>query len=159
MIDKNEPVLRLLVGVDFSDCSRTALKKAFDFTAGLEAEITVLHVIDPRFAKECVEMSLFAEGDIKKRLFLNAKARLKTLLEEFAGRKVQSVVCEGMPYLEINRKADKLNADIIVIGSCGMIGNPEAIFFGGTAEKIMRFSTKPVLCVPPDKRGGTNPLS
>ncbi|MEN6509574.1 MAG: universal stress protein [Smithella sp.] len=154
MPGKTEPILRLLVGVDFSDCSHTALRRAFDLTAGREADMTVVHVIDPRFARECVEMGLFSEGDIKKKLFLNAKAKLKAMLEEFAGREVQSIVCEGMPYLEINRQADKLKADIIVIGSCGMVGKPEAIFFGGTAEKILRFTTRPVLCVPPDKRGG-----
>ena len=100
MIDKNEHVLRLIVGVDFSDRSRTALRKAFDLCCrtGNRLKSQSFMLLTLRFAQECVEMSLFAEGDIKKRLFLNAKARLKTMLEEFAGRKVQSVVCEGMLY-------------------------------------------------------------
>jgi hypothetical protein len=32
-----------------------------------------------------------------------------------------------------------------------MAGDSEAIFFGGTAEKVLRFISRPVLCVPPSE--------
>jgi nucleotide-binding universal stress UspA family protein len=143
--------LRLLVSVDFSDCCRRALRKALDLVAGRKAEIIVLHVIDQRFVQECIKAGLFLEGDIKKKLFVDAKAKLKAFLaEELPDSTGKPIVSEGVPYLEINRKATELNADVIVIGSCGMAGNAENIFFGGTAEKIMRFTNRPILCVPPN---------
>ena len=143
--------LRLLVSVDFSDCCRMALRRGTDFVAGRKAELILLHVIDQRFVQECIRCGLDAESSVKKKLFIDAKAKLKALAEEeLHGNAVKTIVCEGVPYLEINRKAAELEADIIVIGSCGMAGNPENIFFGGTAEKVMRFTNRPVFCIPPN---------
>jgi len=48
--------------------------------------------------------------------------------------------------------AEKYDVDMVVMGSCGMVGDTEAIFFGGTTEKVFRFIARPVLCVPPDSR-------
>jgi nucleotide-binding universal stress UspA family protein len=143
--------LRLLVSVDFSDCCRRAFRSALDLMSGRNAEFIVLHVIDERFVKECIRLGLSIEEDIKKKLFIDAKAKLKDLVaEELPGNTAKLIVCEGVPYLEINRKAEEFKADIIVIGSCGMAGNPENIFFGGTAEKVMRFTKRPVFCLPPN---------
>jgi len=143
--------IRLLVSVDFSDCCRRALRKALDLVSGRKTEFIVLHVIDQRFVKECIRLGLSIEDEIKKKLFIDAKAKLKALVaEELLDYTTKSIVCEGVPYLEINRKAEEFKADIIVIGSCGMAGNPENIFFGGTTEKVMRFTKRPVFCIPPN---------
>jgi hypothetical protein len=47
---------------------------------------------------------------------------------------------------------------MIIFGSCGKTGNMSQIFFGSTAEKVLRFITRPVLCIPPesDYRNGVN---
>lgn len=63
---------------------------------------------------------------------------------------VQLMVSEGVPYIEINRKAVEKNVDMIIIGSCGNTGGMSQIFFGSTAEKVLRFITRPVLCIPPE---------
>jgi nucleotide-binding universal stress UspA family protein len=144
---------KMLVSVDFSECCRLALRKALDLVADRKTKIIVLHVIDQRFVKDCLNTGLFIEDDVKKKLFLDAKAKLKALVEEeLPERIVKSIVCKGVPCMEINRKAEEFDADIIVIGSCGMAGDHENIFFGGTAEKVMRFTQRPVFCVPPNAR-------
>ncbi len=149
--NKINDALRLLVSVDFSDCCLGALRKALDMVAGRKTEIIVIHIIDRQFVQDLIRLGLSSENDIKKKLFMDAKARLKTFLEgEHLNGNVKTVVCEGLPYREITRKAEEFNADMIVIGSCGMAGNPENIFFGGTAEKVMRFAKRPVFCVPPN---------
>jgi nucleotide-binding universal stress UspA family protein len=66
------------------------------------------------------------------------------------GDHVQITVSEGVPYIEINRKAVENDVDMIIIGSCGNTGDMSQIFFGSTAEKVLRFITPPVLCVPPE---------
>jgi len=145
--------LRLLISIDFSDCCRLALRKVLDLIANRKAEIIALHVIDQQFVQQCVKTGLLDESVIKKKLFIDAKTKLKTLIdEELPNTLVKSVVCEGVPYMEINLKAEEFDADIIVIGSRGMIGDHENIFFGSTAEKIMRFTKRPVFCVPPTMR-------
>jgi nucleotide-binding universal stress UspA family protein len=141
----------LLVAVDFSDCSRRALRKAAQMVSDGQGRMIVLHVIDQRFVQECIRRKFPEPEQIKKNLFIEAKAQLKHFLQEegLDGDHIKAVVCEGFPHQEIARQAEKFKVDMIVMGSCGMVGDTEAIFFGGTAEKVLRFISRPVLCVPP----------
>jgi len=112
--------------------------------------IIALHVIDRDFITECIRHKLGDEGQIKKKLFLEAEAKLRGCLkQENMGEEHEEMVgCEGTPFLEINKKALENNVDMIIIGSCGKTGDMSQIFFGSTAEKILRFITRPVLCIP-----------
>jgi len=141
----------LLVAVDFSDCSRGALRRTRSLLTQNPSRIIVLHVIDRNFVNECIRQKLGDEAHIKKKLFLEAKARLREFLkqENFQEKQVEMVVCEGTPFLEINKKAVEKDVDMIIIGSCGNTGDMNNIFFGSTAEKVLRFITRPVLCIPP----------
>jgi Universal stress protein family len=49
---------------------------------------------------------------------------------------------------QIKKKALENNVDMIIIGICGKTGDMSQILFGSTAEKILRFITRPVLCIP-----------
>lgn len=141
----------ILVPVDFSHCSRLALRKAHELLQGREGRIVAFHVIDHHFIEKCVRHDLGEEGEIKKNLFLEAKRRLHAFLvqEQKNGIEPETVISEGEPFVEINKKAVELNAEMIVMGSCGKVNDMDAIFFGSTAEKVLRFITRPVLCVPP----------
>jgi len=141
----------ILVPVDFSHCSREALHKAYELLNGKKGRIVAFHVIDHHFIEKCVRHDLGKEGEIKKNLFLEAKKRLHAFLvqEQKNGIEPETVISEGEPFVEINKKAVELNAEMIVMGSCGKVNDMDAIFFGSTAEKVLRFITRPVLCVPP----------
>lgn len=94
------------------------------------------------------------EGEVKKRLFLQAKAWLKEFVKEerLGGERVKRTVSEGVPFVGMNRQAVENDVDMIVVGTCGKaLGDMDTIFFGSTAEKVLRFVTRPVLCVPPTK--------
>jgi nucleotide-binding universal stress UspA family protein len=84
-------------------------------------------------------------------LFIEAKSQLKKFLQEegFDGGDIKTLVREGLPHVEIAKCGEKFKVDLIVMGSRGMAGNPDAIFFGGTAEKVMRSISRPILCIPP----------
>ena len=146
--NQEDPIL--LVAVDFSHCSRLALRKARDLQGQRKGRIVILHVIDNDFVDQCIRDRLGDEAEIKKKLFLGAKSRLRDFLrnEGMDGKNVEMMVCEGTPCIEINKKATEINADMIVIGSQGKSGDMKSIFFGSTAERVLRFITKPVLCVP-----------
>jgi nucleotide-binding universal stress UspA family protein len=149
----NEPGLKtILVALDFSECSKAAYLKACDMFQGRISRIIALHVIDSDFVKRCVTYHVGEEGKIKKDLFQDAKKRLHEFInrEKRGDIQVEAIVCEGVPYLEINRKAQEFGADLIILGSCGRAGDTGRIFFGSTAEKVLRFITYPVLCIPPD---------
>lgn len=149
---KNTGETTILVAVDFSDCARGALKKAKSFLNEKPVHIIVLHVIDQHFIAECLNHKLGDEGTIKEKLFKEAKTKLKQFLkqENMEENHFETIVCDGTPFLEINKKAIENNVEMIIIGSCGKTGDMEKIFFGSTTEKVLRFIARPVLCVPPE---------
>jgi nucleotide-binding universal stress UspA family protein len=149
--DNSLQPLRLLLAVDFSDCCSQALKKVVELFKPRQMELVLLHVIDERLINECIKYCAGNEADLKKGFFSDAREKLNVMAEEeqLTAFALQKIVCQGVPHREINRYAEKFDVDFVVIGSCGMVGDPEAIFFGGTTERVMRFITRPVFCIPP----------
>jgi nucleotide-binding universal stress UspA family protein len=142
----------VLVAVDFSECSKAALRKAKSWSKGQVGEILALHVIDQGFVKACIHKDLGTEKEIKKKLFLNAKEKLAEFLhgEDMDEKHIQMIVCEGIPCIEINKKAIQCDVDMIIMGSKGNSDDMKTIFFGSTTERVLRFIKRPVLCVPPE---------
>jgi nucleotide-binding universal stress UspA family protein len=140
----------ILATVDFSPCSLLGLRKANSMSGKEPTRIVVLHVIDRDFVERCVRHHLGTEKDIRKRMFLRAEERLHAVLrkEGMDGEGVEGIVCEGTPYLEINKKAVELDADMVVMGCTGNSEDMENIFFGSTTERVLRFIKRPVFCVP-----------
>ena len=68
------------------------------------------------------------------------------------GLDVESMVAVGLPFQEIAVVARDLAVDMVVMGGYGRSGRGpiEKVFFGSTAEKVVRLLPCPVLCVPPD---------
>jgi nucleotide-binding universal stress UspA family protein len=54
----------------------------------------------------------------------------------------------GIPFAEILKIARDLDLPMIVMGVKGRSTPPEEVLFGSTAEKVLRGSRVPVLCVP-----------
>jgi nucleotide-binding universal stress UspA family protein len=143
----------ILVAVDFSPYSALALRKARSMVREKSDRILALHVVDQDFAKSCVLNALGEEKNIKQKLFLSAKEKLKNFLnqEGMVGEGVDKLICEGIPYLEINRQAVLNDVEMIVMGSRGNSGDMNSIFFGSTTERVLRFIKRPVLCVPQEE--------
>jgi nucleotide-binding universal stress UspA family protein len=111
-----------------------------------------LHVIDQSFVKRCVRQKLGTDKEIKDKLFQDARSRLADFVhrEGLGGENTKRVVCEGIPCIEINKKAVESDAEMIVMGSKGNSDDMKKIFFGSTTERVLRFIKRPVLCVPPE---------
>lgn len=149
-MDKGKKEYKVLVAVDFSESSAIALRSARLIMGKKPDQIIVLHVIDRKFIENCIESRIGSEGQIKKTLFLRAQQKLKDFLhaEGVTGEHVKEVICEGIPFLEINKKAVEEGADMIIMGNRGNSGDMQTIFFGSTTERVLRFICRPVLCVP-----------
>ena len=147
---KKKKEYKVLVAIDFSPCSAHALKSSKLILGRRPDRIFVLHVIDHDFIEACVTNKLGTESQIKKTLFVETKEKLKQFLEEqnMANNSIEMEICEGTPFLEINRMAVKKGVDIVIMGTHGTSGDMKRIFFGSTTEKVLRFIKKPVLCVP-----------
>ena len=100
--------------------------------------------------EKCIRNELGAEEYIQKTLFLRAKADLKNFLktEGMDEKGIEAMICQGVPFIEINKKAVETGADIVVMGNRGNSGDMKTIFFGSTTERVLRFMKRPVLCVP-----------
>ncbi|SPP63066.1 universal stress protein [Nitrospira lenta] len=65
------------------------------------------------------------------------------------GIAVKRMVLEGAPLVEIAKIARGEKVDLVVMGSYGgRSGSVDKIFFGSTAEKVVRTAGCPVLTVP-----------
>ncbi|MDF1590759.1 MAG: universal stress protein [Desulfobacterales bacterium] len=141
---------KVLVAVDFSPSSARALRMAKSIMGQKPDRIVVIHVIDHNFIERCISNQIGTESHIKKTLFLQAKKQLKDFLREegMIAEPVEEIICEGIPFLEINKKAVEIGADMVIMGNRGNSGDMQTIFFGSTTERVLRFMSRPVLCVP-----------
>jgi len=139
----------MLVPVDFSPCSVNALRVAIGLAAP-EGDVTLLHVIDQEFIDNAVAAGLGSSEDIRNRLKEQAEANFISMLEgiDTAQIDIEKMTVVGLPFVEILKIARDLDLPMIIMGVRGRSTPPEEILFGSTAEKVLRGSRVPVLCVP-----------
>jgi len=132
---------RILVGVDFSDDSKKALRYAGRLAQHLGATLDVVHVIDPSIVA--------AAGDRADDIVPDVHAALASLTAKLQSslRELRHHVVIGRPGDALMHIAERECADLIVTGSRGMT-LAERLTFGSTTERLLRFSTVPVLVVP-----------
>lgn len=139
----------ILVPVDFSPTSANAVRAAVGI-ASPDGDITLLHVIDQNFIDDAVASSLGTADEIVARLRERAEVDFTSLLEGLDKGEVdiEQMIVVGVPFVEILKIARDLDLPMIVMGVRGRSTPPEEILFGSTAEKVLRGTRVPVLCVP-----------
>jgi nucleotide-binding universal stress UspA family protein len=118
--------------------------------AAPEGDVTLLHVIDQEFVDDAVVTGLGSSEDIRNRLKQQAEENFNTMLEGLdAGQvDIEKMTVIGLPFVEILKIARDLDLPMIIMGVRGRSTPPEELLFGSTAEKVIRGSRVPVLCVP-----------
>lgn len=139
----------ILVPVDFSPTSLNAVRAAAAIAAP-DGDLTLLHVIDQDFLNDAVAASLGTTDEITERLRQRAEDDFTTMLEgiETGELDVERMIVVGAPFVEILKIARDLDLPMIVMGVRGRSTPPEEVLFGSTAEKVVRGSRVPVLCIP-----------
>jgi nucleotide-binding universal stress UspA family protein len=110
----------------------------------------LLHVIDQHFVEDAVAAGLGTADEIRNRLRDQAENSFNAMLEgvETGAVNVERMTVVGAPFVEILKIARDLDLPMIVMGVRGRSTPPEEMLFGSTAEKVLRGSRVPVLCVP-----------
>lgn len=140
----------ILVPVDFSPNSI----RAVEFAASLvdpDGEIYLLHVIDSDFVERLSQEGFGEAESATARMRQRAEDRLQEIVDDFPEPKpkMETMVVVGKPFAEILRVANDLDFQIIVLGVRGRRGDDiEELLFGSTAEKVIRGTRIPVICVP-----------
>ena len=136
----------LLVPIDFSECSKKALRYAIALAKEHKADITLLHVVFTNFATG--EPSSMDYVQFTSEVRAKAQRELQALAaDEVHGEVIaKSQVRAGSPTAEILRVAASMPADIIVISTHGRTGLKHALL-GSVTEHVVRRAPCPVLVV------------
>lgn len=145
----------ILVPVDFSPCSDEAFRVACRLARLSGARLVVLHVIDTSALAAFHRLGLLAvpsdAAAQRRRLRHHARLNARRLLEsdDAKGLACTRLIVEGTPFVEIAKLARTQKVDVVVMGSYGgRSGSVDKIFFGSTAEKVVRTAGCAVLTVP-----------
>jgi nucleotide-binding universal stress UspA family protein len=142
---------RIVCAVDFSDCSMRALDYAMSLAQEANAQLTVLHVVEPLpdiltdgsetalGRPELIhEMAAAAETEGRARLEKAVPDPVRSFCQ------VETVQTVGKPYQEILKLAAAQASDLIVIGVHGRSA-ADLVLFGSTAQHVVRQAACPVL--------------
>jgi nucleotide-binding universal stress UspA family protein len=142
----------ILVATDFSECAGAAFKVAKNLAQRFEGKLILLHVIQRRMVTRVAEHLKVQPDNLLTEFREEAQRHLDEFLEQYGrgGLEVISMVTVGIPFQEIAVIARDLEVDLIVMGGYGRSGRGpiEEVFFGSTAEKVVRLLPCAVLCVP-----------
>ena len=138
VIDRR-PLETVLVAIDFSSGARRALHRACRLPLSPGATLTLVHVM-PK-----LHPSFFTGAEIA------ARAALESWAQEARDESPPSVTVAtalevGEPFVELDRRAETADAELIVVGRHGARSWPGELL-GSTAERVLRHGRVPVLAV------------
>jgi nucleotide-binding universal stress UspA family protein len=146
----NQAVRRVLVPVDFSDASTSAIRHAKEIALTYGAEIVLLHVVEEPVYPEAygIETAGFPTDDVAERV----EARLGEIAREKIGYEhvlVTAVV--GPPARSILEYTTENEVDLIVQATHGRTGL-DHVLLGSVTERVLRHSPVPVFVVKPKRK-------
>ena len=142
-------ICRILVPVDFSDCSLAGLKFAVRFAKEVGAGITVLHVADLGPVMMTTACGNYDSPTYTKAARRRSGKQMRAFLKrvDFDGVPVHTSAVAGCCPTAIHEAAAKERADLIMISMHGRTGLRRA-FLGSVAECTVRSAACPVVVVP-----------
>jgi nucleotide-binding universal stress UspA family protein len=142
---------KILVPIDFSKKSEYAAKVAARIAKKTNATIYLIHLIE--LPKGVVDMAASSKFSIPESMLYLRKVREKILqFKEEVFKEdihVEYFIKLYTPFEGIIKYAEKINADLIIMGSKGH-SDFEEILIGSNTEKVVRMATTPVLVVKRD---------
>lgn len=148
-------VKKIIVPIDFSECSQKALQYALPFAEQFGAQIVLLHVCEPFIPMP--EMSAVDVGLIEARIREQSQRQLTELQARLPDDlEAESHLRIGRPHVEIVQAAKDLDADLIIISTHGRTGLGH-VLLGSTAERVAQRADCPVMIVREREHDFTNP--
>lgn len=155
-------IKNILYATDLSKNSAYAFRYAVNSAQKHDAKIHILHVMEalPSAAEGLITQFIGEEKlrKMRKETEEDMLERIRERLRQFAERelkrdpktlkKVASIaVVYGTPAAEILRKAEEMDADVVILGTHGkgVIGHA---FLGSVSEQVLHRIRKPVFIIP-----------
>lgn len=139
-------VKKILIATDGSDYSMRAAEFGISAAKLLNAEITVVYVVDMIVLDQIAKVT--EKEDTEKELKQDGQRYVKYIVDiaEKEGVKAASLVSKGRPFEQILHIARSLGMNLIVMGTYGRRG-AERILIGSVAERVIEYASCPVLVV------------
>jgi nucleotide-binding universal stress UspA family protein len=137
---------KILVPIDFSECSRKALTYAVPMAKQFDAVIVLLFVVQVHYPVP--DWGVVDTPLIERQLRDTGEAELANLAAQEIRGQVQAatLVRVGNAYHEIVATARAEEADLIVMSTHGHTGLKH-VLLGSTTERVVRYAPCPVLIV------------
>ena len=141
----------ILAPTDFSAGSSPATEYAVRMAEAFDARLVLLHVgVDPTQHNPAAGAAADIYRRAREEQARYARAEMNSLVDSLQaahpGVRVEVEHQSGTPHVAILEAAERLDADMIVMGTAGLTG-VSRFLIGSTAERVVRVSTVPVLTV------------
>lgn len=140
---------QLTVAIDFSDNTQRVLDSAVALAKGLDAKVSLIHIIAPEPEFVGFDAYAYPGPDVREDQLQSEKAQLREMADKVraSGVEAAAFMKEAPVVAGIMEFADHHDADVIVVGSHGH-GALARLLLGSIAEGVVRQSKIPVLVVP-----------
>jgi universal stress protein A len=135
---------KILVAIDLSEDSTPVLQRARAIAAANDAELHLIHVIEPLSFAYGGDIPMDFSG-IQEEIHQQATQQMLRFAESNNVDGQHQRIVLGKPEVEIHETAKELCVDLIVLGSHGRHGL--ALLLGSTANGVMHGATCDVLAV------------
>jgi len=143
-------IKKILVPIDFSECSSNAIRQAVHLAQTFLSHIEIVHVITPVYITPITSEMLIPYDNVNyKKMLKDAEKKLLKIAKEIQTHESVSVSVTtqlNVVYTGILERAKKINADLIIMGTHGTSGVKEFIA-GSNAFRVVRDSGCPVLTI------------
>jgi nucleotide-binding universal stress UspA family protein len=138
---------KILVPIDFSDCSKKALQYALPLARQFGAQVTLLYVMPVNYFVG----SEFGPVDFplpEQEWRQNCQKELQALADQAIGTSlpVETLVRQGQAVNEVVSYAKEESVDLIVLSTHGRTGLRH-VLVGSVTENVVRYASCPVLVV------------
>ncbi len=134
---------KILIGIDFSECSLNALEHAITIAQRASAGITMVWVNHLDYSKEIFSVE-------PKDLINEVEEKFKEIIKKYKSKlgreEFNYKIRKGKVYKEICTVADEVDAFLIVIGTHGSTGFEE-FWIGSNANRVVSTSRKPIITI------------
>ncbi len=145
---------RIIVPIDFSDCSRKALEYAAATARAHRSKLTILHVFEESFIEPYVRAANTEEEaqEIVRGIEKDNEVKYDDFLKkiDLSGVEYDRLLRMGIPSNEIVETAREQKAQLIVMGTHGRSGIKHMLV-GSDAEEVVRNAPCDIVVVKPEK--------
>ena len=139
---------KILIPTDFSETANIALDHAVSLAKLCNAEIVLLHVVSA-FSYKVTLPEIEEDVTQNAKLSKAIDEKMKSIAQEISekhGLKIETMAVSGKIRDEVVKKAEEIDADLIILGTHGISGLKE-FFKGSNAFRIVSEAACPVISV------------